>query len=52
MTPNLFLLDETRAWLVRAAEDLAAAVALTAPATLRSALFHCQQPLRSLSRLF
>ena len=29
MTQNLFLLDETRAWLVRAAEDLAAAVALT-----------------------
>ena len=43
MTQNLFLLDETRAWLVRAAEDLAAAVALTAPATLRSALFHCRQ---------
>src|ERR1035441_1759971 len=43
MTPNLFLLDETRAWLLRAAEDLAAAAALTAPATLRSALFHCQQ---------
>lgn len=42
MTQNLFLLDETRAWLVRAVEDLAA-VALTAPATLRSALFHCQQ---------
>jgi HEPN domain-containing protein len=41
MTPNLFLLDETRAWLLRAAEDLAAA--LTAPATLRSALFHCRQ---------
>jgi HEPN domain-containing protein len=43
MTPNLFLSDETRAWLLRAAEDLAAAAALTAPATLRSALFHCQQ---------
>ncbi len=43
MTPNLFLLDETRAWLLRAAEDLAAAAVLTAPATLRSALFHCQQ---------
>jgi HEPN domain-containing protein len=43
MTQNLFLLDETRAWLLRAAEDLAAAVALTAPVTLRSALFHCQQ---------
>ena len=42
MTPNLFLSDETRAWLLRAAEDLAAEV-LTAPATLRSALFHCQQ---------
>lgn len=43
MTPNLFLLDETRAWLLRAAEDLAAAAVLNAPATLRSALFHCQQ---------
>ena len=43
MTPNLFLSDETRAWLLRAAEDLAAAAVLTAPATLRSALFHCQQ---------
>jgi HEPN domain-containing protein len=43
MTPNLFLSDETRAWLLRAAEDLAAAEVLTAPATLRSALFHCQQ---------
>jgi HEPN domain-containing protein len=43
MTPNLFLSDETRAWLQRAAEDLAAAALLTAPATLRSALFHCQQ---------
>jgi HEPN domain-containing protein len=43
MTPSLFLLDETRAWLLRAAEDLAAAAALTGPATLRSALFHCQQ---------
>ena len=43
MTPNLFLLDETRAWLLRAAEDLATATALTSPATLRSALFHCQQ---------
>lgn len=42
MTPSLFLLDETRSWLLRAAEDLAAE-ALTAPATLRSALFHCQQ---------
>ena len=43
MTPNLFLSDETRAWLLRAAEDLAAAAVLAAPATLRSALFHCQQ---------
>ena len=43
MTPSLFLLDETRAWLQRAAEDLAAAEALTGPVTLRSALFHCQQ---------
>jgi HEPN domain-containing protein len=43
MTPNLFLLDETRASLARAAEDLAAATALTVPVTLRSALFHCQQ---------
>ncbi|MCX6636945.1 MAG: HEPN domain-containing protein [Acidobacteria bacterium] len=41
MTPSLFLLDETRAWLLRGAEDLAAA--LTAPATLRSASLHCQQ---------
>jgi hypothetical protein len=30
MTQNLLLLDETRAWLVRAAEDLAAAIALIA----------------------
>jgi HEPN domain-containing protein len=43
MTPNLFLSDETRAWLLRAAEDLAAASLLIAPVTLRSALFHCQQ---------
>jgi HEPN domain-containing protein len=43
MTPSLFRLDETRAWLLRAAEDPAAAAALTAPATLRSALFHCRQ---------
>jgi HEPN domain-containing protein len=43
MTPNLFLLDETRAWLLRAAEDLAAAAVLMTPVTLRSALFHCQQ---------
>ena len=37
MTPNLFLSDETRAWLLRAAEDLAAASVLVQPATLRSA---------------
>ena len=43
MTPNLFLLHDTRAWLLRAEEDLAAAAVLAAPATLRSALFHCQQ---------
>src|ERR1035441_2481926 len=43
MTPNLFLLDETRAWLLRAAEDLAAAAAVTAPPGVRSALCHCQQ---------
>jgi HEPN domain-containing protein len=43
MTPNLFLLDETRAWLLRAAEDLAAAAVLMAPAALRSSLFHSQQ---------
>ena len=43
MTPNLFLLHDTRAWLLRSEEDLAAAAVLAAPATLRSALFHCQQ---------
>ena len=48
MTPNLFLSDETRAWLLRAAEDLAAASLLIAPATLRSAESrwrkHCAGP--------
>jgi hypothetical protein len=37
MTPSLFLLDETRAWLLRAAEDLAAAAALIAPTGWRFA---------------
>ena len=52
MTPSLFRLDETRAWLVRAEEDLAAADLLTGPATLRSALFHCQQAVEKSMKAF
>lgn len=44
MTPSLFLLDETRAWLRRAAEDLAAAGALTVPSRYEEPCFLVSLP--------
>ncbi len=45
MTPNLFRLEDTRAWLRYAAEDLQVAerVLANAPPFVRHALFHSQQ---------
>ena len=42
MTPNEWLLDETRRWLERAQGDLRAAE-ICAPELPAAALFHCQQ---------
>jgi len=42
MTPNEWLLDETRGWIERAQGDLRAAE-ICAPELPATALFHCQQ---------
>jgi hypothetical protein len=42
MTPNEWLLDETRGWIERAQGDMRAAE-ICAPELPATALFHCQQ---------
>ncbi|MGD1071108.1 MAG: HEPN domain-containing protein [Bryobacteraceae bacterium] len=43
MTPEEWLLDETRGWVRRAEDDLRAAAALIAAELPAEALYHCQQ---------
>ena len=52
MTPNEFLLDETRQWLAKAHDDLRAAELAIANDLAGVAVYHCQQAAEKTIRAF